>query len=163
MELSNNKHHKIIFTIISAVVVLDMLVFGVVWIGSKIKSANSVPRKFSSENVLYTKLADKNSLPNNFPKNTPVEVNMIKNVEVLNYPDRKVEVINISYVSNKQQEELSTIYDNYFKQERYTITNSSKKIEHSIFEAKKDNLEFDVNINPGVNNINVIVSYIVRS
>ncbi|MES2214097.1 MAG: hypothetical protein V4465_01765 [Patescibacteria group bacterium] len=118
------------------------------------------PKKFSSETIEYSR--DTKGLPQGFLSNIPVEVENITTSETLLYPERKATVMNVTYQSSKQQEELSSIYASYLKNEGYTITTSSKTAEKTVYAATKDKNELNVTISPQSGRMGILLSYVVR-
>ncbi|MDB5253961.1 MAG: hypothetical protein JWL80_27 [Parcubacteria group bacterium] len=125
---------------------------------------NTKNKKFSSQNVVVTKadISSSNKLPSGFPTNTPIELANIIDANTLSYPDKHVEVTNVSYFSLKQQEELFSIYGSYLKANGYTVASSNKNPAMMTYVGKKGNTELDISISPQQQRMLVLISQVIR-
>lgn len=132
----------------------------------KYKGGIKGDRKFSSENVTVENIDQSmqgvSKLPVGFPKDTPVELENIIEGTTLTYPDRKVTLYNVSYFSNKQQEEVFALFGKYLKDNGYTISVTDKTASKMMYKATKENNEMNVVITPQASRLNVLVSFVVR-
>jgi len=161
----NNNSSKTSLIVLALVVLIALgslvLKFGV---GPKATTSNS---NFSSENVNLQNvdLASKegeDKLPAGFPTSIPVELANINSSQTLNYPDKKVTLYNVGYFSLKQQEEVWTLYNNFFKADKYTVTRADKSAALMVFVANKENTEITVTLTPQTGRVLVLVSVVVR-
>ena len=152
---------------LSLAVVVILAVTYFLWSSSNNKPVVTPTTKFSSENVQVqnTNLATaagSSKLPSGFPTDTPVELTGITESTTLTYPERKATLYSVSYLSDKQQQELFTIYGKYLVDSGYKIMNTDKSVAHMMYQATKGQNDFTVVITPQGKQMLVQVSYVVR-
>lgn len=136
-----NNPHKLLKFLIFFLIIIDVIIFWYIF----------QPRDFK-ENVVVTNLNDVKSeskIPINFPSNIYIEKDNIIDSYVMEYLDRGVKILGVTYATNKSGE---AIYDSYIeslnKAKFHLNQNETNKDEGRLYFTKNsDTLNILINKN----------------